>query len=349
MPSKREYNLDFLRILACFMVVLLHTSAQNWGILPFSTLKGQAFNVYSSMVRSAVSVFFMLSGKLFLSKENLSIKRLFLKNILKLLFVYTLWSLLYAVDRLGLVYLLNNFNLREFASAVIASKYHLWYLPELISIYFMLPVLFALKNYQDGKVLSYICVMVFFFTIVRVNVFVFLDSTLLKELFSRFSFSLGSCCGFFVLGYVLDKYKNLFRKIETPVLLFWFFGLVALTTVCTYLDSLTKGSPSQVFYNDLFITNYLEAIVLFLLFLRLSTGHISERAGTWLQKLSKYTLFVYLVHPFVLEHLKSHFLLDTFSFTPWLSIPFIAAIAFLISVCTARIIDLLPGLRHILL
>ena len=65
MVNEREYNMDILRILACFMVVVLHTSAQNWDAVPFISFEWKAFNFYNAMVRSAVPIFFMISGKLF--------------------------------------------------------------------------------------------------------------------------------------------------------------------------------------------------------------------------------------------------------------------------------------------
>ena len=349
MISKREYNLDFLRIAACFMVILLHTSAQNWDSVPFTSFEWMAFNTYNSSVRSAVALFFMLSGKLFLSKETLSFKPLFLRNILKLLFVYGLWSLLYAIDTIGILNILNNFDLHRFASVTIASKYHLWYLPELISVYLMLPVLFAVKYYQNGKILNYICIMIFLFTIVRSSILLFVDSTLLTTLSRKVNFSLGSCCGYFILGYVLDQNKGKLRKIKTPVLLFSFAALVGITATGAYLDSAAKGAASGDLYNDIFITTCFEAIVLFTLFLRVPSENINEQMGLWLQKISKYTFFVYLIHPFILEHLKSLFLLHTLSFNPWLSTPIIAVGTFLVSMCIARIIDMMPGLNKFLL
>ena len=301
------------------------------------------------MVRCSVPIFFMISGKLFLSKETLSIKSLYLKNVLKIAFVYALWSLLYAIDTLGLHSFLNGFDLHRFVSVVISSKYNLWYLPELIAVYLMLPVFFALKDYQDGKILKYICCMVFLFTIVRSSMLVFVDSKLLTALLGKVNFSIGSCCGYFILGYVLDKNKEKLERIKTPVLLLLYAILVIITAAGVYLDSIAKGAASADLYSSIFITNFLEAIILFLLFLRLPTGNINKGMKTWLQKGSKYTLFVYLIHPFILEHLKSIFLLNTLSFNPLLSVPTIAAVVFLASMCTAWVIDRLPGTKRFLL
>lgn len=345
MVNKREYNMDVLRILACFMVVVLHTSAQNWDTVSFTSFEWKAFNFYNAMVRSAVPIFFMISGKLFLSRETLSIKNLFLKNWLKLALVYLLWSVLYAVDRIGLAAMFNDFRFYEFASVVVSSKYHLWYLPELLSVYLMIPVLFALKNRKDETILSYVCLMIFLFIIVRTSILTFVQHELVTVLFRKVSFGWGSCCGYFILGYVLERNQERFQRIKTPMLIGLFTLLGVGTAVGAYLYSAAKGVASAELYNDIFLSNYFEAVVLFLLFLRLPAEKISQPMKKAVQKLSKYTFFVYLIHPFVLEHLPIH----TLSFHPWLSVPVIAAVVFTLSMCAAWVIDRIPGVRKIFL
>ncbi len=349
MIKKREYNLDALRILACFMVVVLHTSAQNWNVVSFTAPQWQAFNLYNSAVRSAVPLFFMLSGKLFLSKASFSLKDFFLKNALKLALIYVLWSVLYAVDELGVSFFLKAFEFRTFATAVITSKYHLWYLPELLSVYLMFPVLFALKQVQNGKPLVYIAILIFLCTILRGSLLVLVDNAALFSWLGRVSFGMGYACGYFVLGHLLDQYRDRFKKIPSPVLGLAFALLVLITALLTHLKSLKTGIPCQDFYSYTFLTNYLEAMVLFLLFLRLPVHPQSAGSAARLTGLSRYTLFVYLIHPFLLEHLKGRFGLDTLSFSPWLSVPLIAAMVFFLSVGAAWIIDRIPGIRRLLL
>lgn len=349
MIRNREYHLDVLRILACFMVVLLHTSAYHWNTVGFASSEWQAFNLYNASVRSAVPLFFMLSGKLFLSKESFSLKDFFLKHGLKLAMLYLLWSSLYAVDRLGLAFFLEAFDLRTFVSAVMTPKYHLWYLPELLSVYLLYPILFALKQVRGGKPLLYIAVLIFLFSILRESALGLLGNSALSEWLGSISFGFGYSCGYFILGYLLAQYQARFNAIRTPVLLSAFFLLVMVTALCAARWAATTGVVSQIFYSYKFLTTYLEALLLFLLFLRLPTDSLGPRAARWLPKLSGYTLFVYLIHPFVLEHLDSLFGLDTLTFSPWLSVPLIAGLVFGISLCGAWILHQIPGLRRILI
>lgn len=67
------------------MVIILHVSASRWYSVDVYSTEWEVFNLYDSAVRSCVPIFFMLSGKLYLSKSKMiSIKELVGNKILKL-------------------------------------------------------------------------------------------------------------------------------------------------------------------------------------------------------------------------------------------------------------------------
>lgn len=80
---EREYNMDYLRIFACFMVIFLHVAAQNWSSVEVTSREWHVFNLYDTAVRSAVPLFVMLSGKLILSKNTEFSVKGFYQKILK--------------------------------------------------------------------------------------------------------------------------------------------------------------------------------------------------------------------------------------------------------------------------
>lgn len=128
---EREYNMDYLRIFACFMVIFLHVAAQNWSSVEVTGKQWHVFNLYNSAVRSSVPLFLMLSGKLLLSHgDDFSMKKFFSKNIKKLFIVYLVWAFLYAVDTVGIAEILKG-NYRNLIACVVGSKFHLWYLSTL--------------------------------------------------------------------------------------------------------------------------------------------------------------------------------------------------------------------------
>ena len=48
--AKREINMDYLRIFACFMVIFLHASAQNWHVADVHSLEWKIFNIYDYVI-----------------------------------------------------------------------------------------------------------------------------------------------------------------------------------------------------------------------------------------------------------------------------------------------------------
>ncbi len=349
MQDKRQYNLDFLRILACFMVLILHVSGHNWSKISPQSIEWQVFNVYDVLVRSAVPLFFMLSGKLFLSKEEISLKKLFLKNISKLLFVYFFWSLFYAVDLLGFKNTLTSPNLSNILYAFLSSKYHLWYLPALISVYLLVPVFISMKSYKNGRILDYTAVLFFIFSILGYSILLLPIGQAYKEFLQSFSFIFDTYCGYFLFGHIFDRYSEKLKRIPTFVLLVVFFITIVVTAAGSYFLSVKAGTGISTLYSYFFISTFIEAAVIFMLFLRLPHINIGKTVGTIIKKISKYTLFVYLFHPFVIEHLDLWFGVDSLSFAPILSVPLIAILLFVVCIIIAVVLDKIPVVRKIFL
>ena len=79
---------DGLRILAAFAVVVLHTVAPLF-MDSYPSSDWNVANVYESLVRWSVPVFFMISGALFLNKgKELNLGRLYKKNIFRIFLIY---------------------------------------------------------------------------------------------------------------------------------------------------------------------------------------------------------------------------------------------------------------------
>lgn len=342
----REVNMDFLRIVACFMVVVLHTSAQNWHITDVNSGAWKVFNLYDSAVRSSVPLFIMLSGKLFLGKNDISIAKLYKKNILKLVVVYFFWSFLYALDTVGISGLLKAENLSSVFEHTIDAKYHLWYLPALISIYFLLPVLYAGVHYQKGRFLKYLCVMFFIFGVVRKTILIFVpDNAQLNTLLADFTYALNGLCGYFLMGYALDRYKYKLSGIRIRYLIILYVMIVLVSAKIGESNAVNLGEPNDLLYGHFALPVFLEAMIIFLIFLKLPKHINSIWFTSVIYSVSRYTLFIYLVHVFVLDHIKIWFGLTTISFNAWFSVPVIAALVFVICLVLAAIFDKIPVFR----
>ena len=55
-----------LRVVAILAVLVLHTAAKQWYVLPVDSAGWQTLNVFDSAARFCVPIFFMVSGALFL-------------------------------------------------------------------------------------------------------------------------------------------------------------------------------------------------------------------------------------------------------------------------------------------
>lgn len=343
---RREINMDFLRIFACFMVVLLHASAQNWHVTDVNSMEWKIFNLYDCAVRSSVPLFIMLSGKFFLGKEELSVSKLFKKNIGKLLVVYFFWSFLYAVDTIGISGVIQIENIPLLINKVINARYHLWYLPTLISIYFLVPILWAAVRFQGGRFVKYMCIMFLVFGILRKTILILMpDFESAEVLFSDFSYALNGLCGYFLFGYVLDKYKDKFAKIKIRVLILAYIIIVGISAKVCEIDAVMNGEPSDLLYGHFMLPVFLESLIIFMIFLKLPVRDMASSKCLIVEKISKYTLFVYLVHVFVLEHIEMWCGFTTLSFNAWVSVPVIAVIVFCISIALAVMFDKVPVLN----
>lgn len=340
---EREYNMDYLRIFACFMVIFLHVAAQNWSSVEVTGKQWHVFNLYNSAVRSSVPLFLMLSGKLLLSHgDDFSMKKFFSKNIKKLFIVYLVWAFLYAVDTVGIAEILKG-NYRNLIACVVGAKFHLWYLSTLISIYLLLPLFMGLIKYQGGRYVPYACILFLIWGVGKeFLMLLFPENLYLKRIFKDFTYALGDLSGYFLLGYALDKYKDRFAKIKTGYLAAALAVIIVIAAKAGELAALAAGKPKSIFFGYLALPVCVEAILIFSMFLRLPKKLDNPKAARIVAKLSKYTLFVYLFHIFVMEHLNIWFHINSLICDPWLSVPLYSVFLFAVCMAGAWIVEKIP-------
>ena len=120
---KRIEYFDWLRILCCFSVIVIHVSAQKWNSSQIISHEWKIFNFYNSIARFGVPIFFMISGALFLEKNisfGIMLKK-YIKNIyIKLLF----WSFFYSLREK----IIHKNNYKNTLIIFLNGHYHLWFL-----------------------------------------------------------------------------------------------------------------------------------------------------------------------------------------------------------------------------
>lgn len=339
--SKRSINIDILRIFASFLVVVIHVASKNWHGVDVNQMDWKAFNLYDSATRSGVPLFFMISGALFLNRDKvMPLSKLFKSNVLKLILVYIFWSFLYAIDTVGISALTADGGIKKVIIATIVSRNYLWFLPTMIGIYLLLPILHSFVKYENGKYVSYACIMFLIFGVVIPTVRLYpFNNSHVAIILNKIPYELSSYSGYFILGYYLSK-KD-FSKVRIPILLFLLTLVIGVATVVGEKYSVFLGTPSNILYGFMALPVFIEAVLIYIIFQNLKFNP-TERTAKAIFYISKSTLAIYLVHIFILDHFKIWFKIEPISFNGWLSVPMISIAVFLISLLIGMVLCKIP-------
>lgn len=336
---KRRYELDICRIFACCMVVMLHVAVSDWNRDP-SSFEWKVYNLANASVRAGVPLFFMISGTLFLEKENFSIKYFVRKNICRLLSLYIIWSLLYECNAERICH--SYENIYDFLVGSVKGYYHLWFLPAMTVAYFFLPVVYGVMKGRKIAV-QYLLILFAVMTLLERNVSLIPDlPVLIRAVCDNIDLSNISYLGYMILGYVLSR-KTYSKKVLLAMPVIYLLESV-LAAYGNLWYSLREGEAAGWLFGNFTFMTFIQACCIFIFFQGLKNREIKHSKA--LVYFSECTLGVYLLHPMVLEYWERHGV-SVASFNPVISVPFI----FLLVVCTCAaavsVMKRIPCLRKI--
>ena len=315
----RKYNLDMARCYACILVVLIHVVSIDWYIDPHLG-KWKIYNIFDTFARCGVPIFFMLSGILFLEREVFQIRKFFTHNIFRLLKIWIAWTILY--EGYSQIRFHTYSGVKEFILACINGHYHLWFLPMMIMVYLLFPIVHAglHKHTVDLKCM----VGLFALLILRANIFLIPNrSDIVNALLNKADFATAIIyTGYAVLGYYLSL-----KRFGNRARILCCVGYVSISIVSAlgndwYSISCNNGIASEWLYSYFSIFTCLQAICVLCFFLSLKNS--SEKGKIW-KYISSCTLGVYLIHPFIVEEL-AYKGVSVASVHPLISIPVILGI-----------------------
>lgn len=150
--KKRLFYLDMLRMIACLSVVMIHVSAE------FVTRgkTGPDFwfgNLFDSISRPAVPLFVMISGALMLDEGYEFTRKKWLSRVGRMAAFYAVWATVYF-----LIYNApwnNPVPITNALGQIISGHYHLWFVPMIIGLYLILPLLRAWVNEKNVRIVEY--------------------------------------------------------------------------------------------------------------------------------------------------------------------------------------------------
>ena len=340
----RNYRVDALRLLAAFLVILIHVSAKYWLTYPITDPHWNAVNFYDSLARPAVPLFLMISGMFLLRPEKkIDGKTLWQKYIRRVLILFVFWAAFYASFRDILYPILSGQKIvfKNVLTTFFQGNYHLWYLVMLFGIYLILP--FLKKIAEDKKLLEYFLLL----TLVITVILPMIKSPYIKEFVGNmyFSFTLGFT-GYFMLGYYLTRYplKDWVRRLlylgGIAGFLFTYFG--------TAMWSESLGYPADC-YNPFLPNIVLLSTGIFVFFAK-DTGKHSEWCAKWIPKLASTTLGIYLIHPFFLAVFDVlHLMPASVNLSFFITFPLFAGILYTISMISIFFLKKIPLIGKYLL
>lgn len=302
--EKRKVHYDLLRIIAAFSVVMLHSSAQFWYSSDINSIEWIVANSYDALSRFGVPVFVMISGAMFLPKQyNLSIKRLYAHNILRLAVIFVLWSGLYGLS--DCIYFdFTQVGWKDIAKEMVLGRYHLWFLPMIAGIYMLLPILRTWVQNAERRNLEYFLVLFFILQILCWTLRSVYTSDYLNYVLDMLQVDLVcGYVGYFVLGYYVS-YVKIPQKYH-KIIYFSAFPAAVLNVVLGNYLSIRAGVPKGDFYDSYGLFTFCIVLACFLFFTEvMSRVHYSEKAERLIRGVSKGTLGVYVMHVGLMEKLK---------------------------------------------
>ena len=338
--NQRVVYLDLLRVVATFGVILLHVAAGEVVSFSFSR-NWYIATIGDSLVRWCVPVFVMISGTLFLNpNKEISYKDILKRRIPRLLLAYVFWALLYVLygfittDFVG-------FSVPHFIKrAILSPHFHLWFLPMLMGVYLLIPVL--RKIAQDNKLLHYALIIWIVFVFISFFQFVSVFKSM-AHFYPLFNMnSVFGISGYFLLGYFL--FHRSFSKRQR--MLVYLIGLVgALITIFgTYYMSMKKGVFNERYFANLSFQVVAMAIAVFVL-----VKQLTPKCGTYTLKsvdfVRKDLFGVYLTHALWLPIVNTEGFRHCCS--EIVTLPLMTIIVFLLSLFTTKLIRLIPYLRKV--
>lgn len=340
MKSERNLSFDVLRIIACFGVILLHASARLWYYLPISSGGWFAANCANVFTRISVPLFVMISGALFLDpKRSVDVHRLWKKQILRIGVIYMLWMCAYALLAF-IQYPASEQTVSKLLKGILIGRYHLWFLPMIMGLYALVPVLRSWLSHAEKKNVLYFLVLFFIFQILRVSFKSFFVTTELLSFLDNFEWQ--AICGYpgyFLLGYYLFHLgiSKKYNRILVYGLPFFYLGNIIVSTLQTY----ARGQAQSSFTDSFGLFTFLTAVGVFQLFVQRKLFSKASRIfQSMLQIMSKSTLGIYLMHLMVME---SPWISPLFDLRPaLLAILLVSLITFLISLVLSTLLRSIP-------
>lgn len=341
----RKTELDVIRIIACFFVVVIHVSGYGMEAMEPTTFNWMIRNLVVCAVRCAVPVFFMLSGILFMEKD-LTIKVLYKKYVARIMIAWGIWSAFYAAIDYVARMKTGEASLKYFFSQFLTGHYHMWFLMALLTAYVMLPILQKLVRTCSPFEVKYLGIVGLIGVIGKETLDPLLKGTAWDNIWNNLGMAdVPKGVIYFVLGYYLYKNRDVLLNglfSAGKCMVFYVLSVMVMAgtnMICAYLS----GQNSAVASGYLNLCVVVSSSALFLLLIqKISVLKFSERQIQRIRKISELTFGIYLIHTFFIEQVYRRAGLTQEQFPVLISIVLFSVSTFCLSVVAVWCIRRIP-------
>ena len=309
---QRTPYLDILRVLACLLVILIHTPIRQYDT--YYNTPSLAGALYTVLVAVNCNLFFMITGALLLPVKMTG-RRFVKRRLTVVLPPLVVWTVVYLLEH---TFLLHNFTPRLLTSILFHPvEGLLWYVYVLAVIYVTLPLVSRCIDAIGKRGVEVILVLWVLSSFIPYQHGVFMEASQWSHnMFGAFA----NYYGYVLLGYYMHRYglPVFTRQHGWKWALLLFFGIV----VMPLFEFLVQGrfgiswqQHLDTITNDISVNNIAMATLLFALVQRFAPERYDRQNrpmnATWWPMLSRCTFGIYLSQMIVLRQI-------VWPLTPWL-------------------------------
>lgn len=335
---KRNINIDILKSISIIGVVIIHVCSGGYSnqIMSFNWLSTV---FWGCITRGSVPIFLMCSGALMLDEnKDLPIKKLFSKNLLRIIIAMFFWSFFYkfyhltVAQNISIPSILNSFK----EILIFKQEFHLYYLHIMILVYIFVPIIRDFIKNSSKESLKYSLIVWYILGIIYPTIQYFYPINLLTGMALQWKINMAySAIGYCVLGYYLSKYK-LSSKIGVTL------GTIGFVSVF-------GGTVIMSMKNNIFYQNFLEgmsvgvSLLAMGIFIVVYNLKVNNYIANFFVSLSNASFCIYLVHDIYIYIYISFISVN--SYFCLISIPLLSVLIIIASYITYKIIDNIPILK----
>jgi surface polysaccharide O-acyltransferase-like enzyme len=309
---QRTPYLDILRVLACLLVILIHTPIRQYDT--YYNTQSLAGALYTVLVAVNCNLFFMITGALLLPVKMTG-RRFVKRRLAVVLPPLVVWTVVYLLEH---ALLLHNFTPRLLTSILFHPvEGLLWYVYVLAVIYVTLPLVSRCIDAIGKRGVEVILVLWVLSSFIPYQHGVFMEASQWSHnMFGAFA----NYYGYVLLGYYMHRYGlPVFTRQHGWK---WALLLVLGIVVMPLFEFLVQGrfgiswqQHLDTITNDISVNNIAMATLLFALVQRFAPERYDRQnrpmTATWWPMLSKCTFCIYLSQMIVLRQI-------VWPLTPWL-------------------------------